>query len=97
MQHKTQFVFRYNQEVINGIVQLKKNSAEVFFPVEDFVVGKSIYKLRAIVMHSGTLDAGHYTAACRNLQDNEYAVYFYFNLTFFNFFVVGFTNLMMNM
>lgn len=52
-------------------MDLKKNSAEVYFPADDFVVGRSVYKLRAIVMHSGSLEAGHYTAACRNLQDNE--------------------------
>lgn len=65
------FNFRYSQEINNGIVELKKNSAEIFFPIDDFIVGKSAYKLRSIVMHSGTMDAGHYTAACRNLQDNE--------------------------
>lgn len=71
-------------------MELKKNCAEVYFPIDDFVVGKSVYKLCSIVMHSGTMDSGHYTAACRNLQNNEYVIFinycFFIYVIFFRFY-----------
>ncbi|KAK4871725.1 hypothetical protein RN001_015849 [Aquatica leii] len=50
----------------NNIPIFKKNDSRCFFPVENFDIDNVCYSLKAVAMHIGTTESGHYTAACFN-------------------------------
>ncbi|KAF5306762.1 hypothetical protein FQR65_LT18515 [Abscondita terminalis] len=52
--------------IANSIPIFKKNESRCNFPVDTFYVDRVPYYLKAVAMHSGTPEAGHYTAACLN-------------------------------
>lgn len=64
----TLFNFRYHQ---NGS-KFQRNNFACHFKTDNLVIGSQRYKLHAIAMHQGTLESGHYTAACLNPKDNKY-------------------------
>lgn len=58
--------FRYIQEYIGGYMNIRKNKQLAHFKLQNFKVGRGLYRLHAIALHSGTLTSGHYAAACLN-------------------------------
>ena len=44
--------------------QVKKKENRCHFPTHGLKIGKGLYKLYAVVHHSGNPTSGHYTATC---------------------------------
>ncbi|KRT83746.1 Peptidase [Oryctes borbonicus] len=42
------------------------------FPIDNFRMGRATYKLWAVSLHQGGMDAGHYTAVCLNSEDGNW-------------------------
>lgn len=69
--------FSHMQDYVeNNIVHYRKNENQCYFPVDNFRVGNCIYSLRAIALHVGNMQTGHYTAACLNPTNNRFVLLF---------------------
>ncbi|GJQ68166.1 hypothetical protein Trydic_g10733 [Trypoxylus dichotomus] len=45
------------------------------FPTDNFRIGRATYKLWAVSLHQGGMEAGHYTAVCLNSEDGNWYEY----------------------
>lgn len=58
---------------LQGNEYVRNNNLCHFY--EKFRIGDYNYQLRGIALHSGTMNAGHYTAVCLNPIDNRWYEY----------------------
>ena len=60
------------QTIKNTMAVSPNTPLTIFFQADDEIYSKSIYSLRAVVHHSGSMNSGHYTASVLDLKQKKW-------------------------